>query len=73
VDTPGLKEFGIWEPSREELQSAFPEFATVEEACRFPDCSHTHEPDCAIQAAVEMAVIDGGRYASYAKILEEVE
>jgi ribosome biogenesis GTPase len=73
VDTPGLKEFGLWRATREELQSAFLEFAAVDGRCRFPDCSHLNEPECAVLEAVERGDIDAVRHASYAKILAEVE
>jgi ribosome biogenesis GTPase len=73
VDTPGLKEFGVWNPTREELIVGFPEFDWVDGACRFQDCSHVHEPECAVLAAVEEGIIDRGRYASYVKMLEETE
>jgi ribosome biogenesis GTPase / thiamine phosphate phosphatase len=71
VDTPGLKEFGVWEISASELERAFPEIARHVEGCRYADCSHQVEPDCAVRAAVEAGAIDEGRYASYLKILEE--
>ncbi len=72
VDTPGLREFGLWDPSPEELQSAFPELAADHRSCRFPDCSHVHEPECAVQEAVAAGLIDPERYSSYVKILEEL-
>jgi ribosome biogenesis GTPase len=71
VDTPGLKEFGVWEATADELTRAFPDIARHAGDCRFPDCSHQIEPDCAVRDAVESGVIDPGRYASYQKILEE--
>jgi len=52
VDTPGLKEFGVWEATREEIEEAFPEIASRKSNCRYPDCSHVQEPDCAVLAAV---------------------
>jgi ribosome biogenesis GTPase len=73
VDTPGLKEFGLWDVSHQELESAFPELDGLGEACRFPNCSHLHEPDCAVQAAVERGDIDTNRFASYLKILKDAE
>jgi ribosome biogenesis GTPase len=73
VDTPGLKEFGLWRATREELQSAFREFAAIDSRCRFADCSHLSEPECAVLAAVERGDIDQSRYASYAKIVAELE
>jgi ribosome biogenesis GTPase len=71
VDTPGLKEFGLLGLSRRDLEGAFPELAAAA-ACRFSDCCHRHEPDCAVLAAVAEGAIDPDRYSSYAKILEEV-
>lgn len=71
VDTPGLKEFGLWRASREDLEGAFPEIAALVESCRFSDCSHVHEPDCAVLAAVAEGSVDGDRHASYVKILSE--
>jgi len=71
VDTPGLKEFGVWESSRVELEAAFPEVADHVEGCRFPDCSHLHEPDCAVRTAVENGVITARRLTSFHRILEE--
>jgi ribosome biogenesis GTPase len=70
VDTPGLKEFGIWEASARAMAAAFPEIAAVAGGCRFPDCSHVHEPDCAVRTAVEDGEIDPERYASFLRILE---
>ena len=70
VDTPGLKEFGICDPSPAAVAAAFPEIAAVAGDCRFPDCSHLHEPDCAVQTAVGTGDIDPERYASFRKILE---
>lgn len=71
VDTPGLKEFGVWEATREELEAAFPEIARRAGNCRFPDCSHREEPTCAVRAAVEAGEIAEHRFASFQKILEE--
>jgi ribosome biogenesis GTPase len=73
VDTPGLKEFGVWEISAPELEKAFPEIARHVEGCRYADCSHQVEPDCAVRAAVESGAIDEGRYSSYLRILEEAQ
>jgi len=70
VDTPGLKEFGLLEASSEDLVAAFPEIAAEAGGCRFSNCSHSHEPDCAVRAAVEEGVIDAERHASFVKIRE---
>jgi len=71
VDTPGLKEFGVWEATREELEEAFPEIASHTGECRFPNCRHDQEPDCAVLAAVEAGEIADHRFKSYLRILEE--
>lgn len=71
VDTPGLKEFGVWEISAPRLERAFPEIVRHADACRYANCRHHVEPDCAVRAALEAGEIDGGRYSSYLKILEE--
>jgi ribosome biogenesis GTPase len=71
VDTPGLKEFGLWRATREELEGAFPEIAELAGGCRFADCSHVHEPDCAVLEAIEAGTIDPDRHESYSKILTE--
>ena len=72
VDTPGLKEFGLWSLSRHQLESAFPEFERFEQRCRFSNCSHQHEPDCSVKEALENGEIDPGRYRSLTAIQEEI-
>lgn len=72
ADTPGLREVGLWDIDRAELDAAFPEFRPFLGQCRFGgSCSHTHEPDCAIRAAVEDGEIDRTRYESYVVMLED--
>jgi len=71
VDTPGLKEFGVLDASDNDLAAAFPEIAAEVPGCRFSDCSHVHEPDCAVRAAVEDGTIDAGRFESYLKIRDQ--
>jgi ribosome biogenesis GTPase len=68
VDTPGIREFGLWDVSRNEVAAYFPEIANFAAGCRFPGCSHLHEPDCAVQAAAERGGIAASRYDSYVKI-----
>jgi ribosome biogenesis GTPase len=68
VDTPGLKEFGVHDASHVELVAAFPEIHAAIGGCRFSDCSHTHEPDCTVRAAVDEGTIDSGRYESFLRI-----
>ena len=72
VDTPGIREFALYDLERDELQHCFPELAERFGQCRFSDCAHIHEPDCAIVAAVEAGDIDTQRYESYCRIRESL-
>ncbi len=72
VDTPGLKEFGIWEMSPRQLASAFREVATLSLSCRFVDCQHLQEPGCAVLAALEAGEMEPLRYRSYVTLLGEI-
>lgn len=73
IDTPGMREFGIWDLEPEELDGYFVEFQDYLQQCRFLPCTHTHEPGCAVIAAVEEGEIDEGRYASYLNIFESLK
>ncbi len=72
VDTPGLREFGLWDIRPEDLSEAFPEIVARSGHCRFSNCSHIHEPQCVVRDAVEEGVIDRGRYRSYLQLFEEL-
>jgi ribosome biogenesis GTPase len=73
VDTPGIREFGLWKLGPEELASYFEEFAAFAPDCRFSNCSHSHEPDCAVVAAVDDGRLSAPRYEAYLRILESLE
>lgn len=73
IDTPGLREVGMWALSAEQLDRCFPEIRAVRDQCRFADCSHIVEPDCAVRAAVRDGAIAAERYDSYLKLLEELQ
>jgi ribosome biogenesis GTPase / thiamine phosphate phosphatase len=73
IDTPGIREFGITDISRQELSHYFPEMRLLIHDCRYNNCLHTNEPGCAIKAAVENGSIASGRYISYLNILESIE
>jgi ribosome biogenesis GTPase len=73
VDTPGLREVGLWSLPPRDLDRCFPEFRTLIPQCRFADCQHGMEPDCAVRAAVERAEISHARYESYRKLRSELE
>jgi ribosome biogenesis GTPase len=69
ADTPGLREIGLWDVDPGELEFAFVEFEPFLQQCKYHDCTHTHEPGCAVRAAVEAGRISLDRYESYAKLL----
>jgi ribosome biogenesis GTPase len=71
VDTPGLREIGLWGVPSQGLDMCFPEFRALRDQCRFADCSHLVEPDCAVRDALASGAVSGTRYASYQKLLEE--
>jgi ribosome biogenesis GTPase len=73
VDTPGLREVGMWGMPSEQLDRCFPEFRPVLDKCRFGDCTHLAEPECGVLAGVESGEISRARYESYAKLREELE
>lgn len=73
VDTPGLREIGMWELPIEELSRCFPEFRELRDKCKFDDCSHVREPKCAVRAAVEKHEVSRPRYESYLKLRSEIE
>lgn len=69
IDSPGIREFGLWHMRREQVEQGFREFRPLLGHCRFRDCSHEHEPGCAILAAVERGSISPTRLASYRHIV----
>jgi ribosome biogenesis GTPase len=71
VDTPGIRQFDLAEVLSEELEAYFIEFVERVPLCRFPDCAHLHEQDCAILAAVEAGEIHPDRYESYVRMMNE--
>lgn len=72
IDTPGIREFGLWQVDPSELRFYFPEFSELAVKCRFNDCLHIEEPECAVKPAVESEAISPERYASYVKMVEEL-
>jgi ribosome biogenesis GTPase / thiamine phosphate phosphatase len=72
IDTPGIREFGLWDIDRISLRFYFPEFGPYALRCRFRDCTHTHEPECAVQEAVESGELSESRYERYVGILEGI-
>lgn len=72
IDTPGMREFGIVDISKQELSHYFPEMRALITECHFNDCLHVNEPGCAIKKAVIDGQIDEDRYVSYVNILESI-
>ena len=73
IDTPGIKGFGTFDMEEEEIGHYFPEIFKVSANCRYNNCTHRHEPGCAVRDAVEQHYISESRYASYLNMLEDKE
>ena len=71
IDTPGVKAFGTIDFERAEVAHYFPEIFRISDGCRFNNCTHTHEPGCAVLDAVEQGAIAHSRFVSYLSILDE--
>jgi ribosome biogenesis GTPase len=72
IDTPGIREFGVHDVHPKDLAHYFPDLEPYVNACQFPDCTHDHEPDCAVKAAVERGDVHTERHESYLAILESL-
>lgn len=73
IDTPGIRELGLVDISKQELSHYFPEMRALINDCQFNNCMHTNEPNCAVKAAVENNSISMDRYISYCNILESID
>lgn len=73
IDTPGVKGFGTFDMEREELTSYFKEIYRYSQGCRFSNCTHTHEPGCAVLQALDDHLIAASRYQSYLSMLDDKE
>lgn len=71
IDTPGIRSLGMVDMTKEELPHYFPEIFKESDNCKFNNCSHTHEPGCAVLQAIEEGRISESRYASYMDMLEK--
>lgn len=69
IDTPGVRAFGVWKMTAVEMRAYFHEFVAFEDGCGFHNCSHTHEPRCAVKDAVAVGGISPTRYAHYQRLL----
>ena len=72
IDTPGIRELGLVDISREELSQFFPEMRLILNNCRFNNCQHIDEPGCAVKAEVENDIISMERYISYISIRDTI-
>ena len=73
ADTPGLREVGLSSLPADRLDLCFPEFRPLVDQCRFRDCSHVAEPDCAVRTAVDRGEVDRQRYDSYCRLLADLD
>jgi len=71
IDTPGIKEFGLVHFESQEVGERFPEFRALLSACRYSNCTHVHEPGCAVKSALSDGKINPGRYRNYLGILND--
>ncbi len=71
IDTPGVKGFGTIDFEKSEVAHYFPEIFKVSKECKYSNCTHTHEPGCAVLEAVEQSLISHSRYNSYLSIMED--
>lgn len=69
IDTPGIKSFGLWELTKEEIREYFSEINAESPWCKYPDCSHISEPECAVKRAVEEGKISPLRFESYCALM----
>ncbi len=73
IDSPGIKEFGLFDFEKEELCHYFPEMTNIASECKYNNCTHVHEPNCAVQLAVEEGLISADRYLNYLNMLDGKE
>jgi ribosome biogenesis GTPase len=71
IDTPGIKEFALFDLEKETLAQRFPEMRAVMHDCHFNNCTHLHEPHCAVKEAVDKNIIAGWRYDNYCNMMDD--
>ena len=72
IDSPGIREFGLWHLDLEKIDAGFPEISNLIGHCQYRNCTHTHEKQCAIKKAVQDGEILGRRHESYLRLIEEI-
>lgn len=73
IDTPGVRQFGLSHVGRAEVDAAFPDVMAFAGSCRFSDCAHAVEPDCAVRAATESGALEPARLEAWRRLAQEVE
>ena len=73
IDTPGIRGFGLVELTPNEIGNYFPEFFTIKQKCKYHNCIHKNEPDCAVKTALGNSEIAESRYKNYLNMLLEEE
>lgn len=73
IDSPGVWEYGLWKMESSEIALGFPEIHAISHECKFNNCTHTHEPKCAVKTAVENGKIFNARYQSYLRIIDSMK
>ena len=73
IDSPGIREFGLWHTEPEDLDKGFPDVTKHADGCKFSDCSHTHEPGCHVKKALESGELYQRRYESYISIRDSLD
>lgn len=73
IDTPGIREFGLWDLDRASLRDYFPEFQEPAQSCKFNDCTHVHEPGCEVKDRLERGEIHRARYDTYVRLYNDLE
>ena len=72
IDTPGIKSFGVWDLKQDEIEKYFTEIHTIGRTCKYPNCTHTQENDCAVLQAIDKGEISPLRYQSFQILMESV-
>jgi ribosome biogenesis GTPase / thiamine phosphate phosphatase len=72
IDTPGIREFGLWNVRAEDVRRYFRDLAEYASGCAFSDCTHSHEPHCGVKQAMEEGRLPSERYAAYLRIMESL-
>ncbi len=73
VDTPGIREFALWDIEKRDVAQFFPQIWELSEDCELPDCVHLHEPGCAVKRAAAEGTLPAERYDSYLRIVDTIE